>query len=351
MKLASFTALASVLLLTPALSYAGFKGSIEFTAEEKAKHVDQLDNIMHAAADCLEADITRHKMFMKKYDISAFYGDNSNFAKVTNGDGSIRYTSKDEKRELLRKAGINRNFLQELIPDAECKGGIDECPNMMQPTSCIGMVMKCLAKGFRSVGHEESWQKLRRYAIANGVQGDALLDGLQKLGWKILYWNPDVSLNKKRDQKDQRDYPGNPKNVWGQHEATWQTVLNKRRYYFNEVDDYSSLVNFGKKPPRWMRDVPFFIGIAHLGYHVFPGTYGDVVEAHSARPITDKETIEKSEFSPGSRKGGPRGGMYLSGIMGIPPGYGANSPRTNSRERDYNEEDLSNDFQREDYRR
>lgn len=326
MNFAFLALVGSALLLSqPTAANAGFKGTLEFSPEEKALHLKQLQQIIGTAADCLEDDIARHKRFMKEYDISAFYGDNSPFAKVTNRDGTSRFTTKEEKRYMLRKAGISKDFLKELIPDGDCKGGLEECPNMMQPTSCIGMVMKCMAKGFRAVGNEDTWQKLRRYTIANGVQGDAFMDGLQKLGWKIFYWNPDVSLNEKRDRKDQRNYPGNPKNIWGQHEASWQSVLNKRRYYFNVVDDYSSLVNFEKDPPEWIKSVPFFVGIAHLGYHVFTGAHGEVVEAHSSRPITDKETVEKSEFSPGRRSGGPRGGMYLSGIMAIPPGYGDDS--------------------------
>jgi len=306
---------------TTASTFAGFKGTIDFTEEEKGKHLQHLEAMMESSAECLEADIRRHKKFIRKYGISAFYGDNSDFAKKTGADGKAVATTKDEKRQMLRDADIDEDFLHDLIPDGECKGGLDECPYMMQPTSCIGLALRCLKTGLLATGQNETWSKLRAYTIANNSTGDAVQDGLQKLGWKILYWNPDTSMNREWDLEEQQEYPGNPKNIWGQHVATWASVMNKQRYYFNAIDDSTSLVDFGRRLPRFMKEVPFFLGIAHLGYHVFPGTYGDIVEAHSTRKVTDKETIEKSEFAPLKSRGGPRGGPYKTGIVAIPPGY------------------------------
>ncbi len=307
-----------------AQSHANFKGSLEFTDEEKVLHLQNLESMMESSAECLEADIRRHKKFIRKYGISAFYGDNSDFARKIGPDGKAVTTTKEEKRQMLRDADIDEDFLAELIPDGDCRGGLDECPYMMLPTSCIGLVMRCLKTGFEDTGQAEIWGKLRAYTIANGVQGDALQDGLQKLGWKILYWNPDTSKNQEWDLEEQQQYPGNPKNIWGQHQTTWSSVMNKQRYYYNVVDDSTSLVDFGRRLPRFMKKVPFFVGIAHLGYHVFPGTYGDIVEGHSTRKVTDKETLEKSEFAPLKSRGGPRGGPYKTGIVAIPPSYEEN---------------------------
>jgi len=305
----------------PFLAQAGFQGSIQFSEAEKSQHRAGLEKLMDVAAECLETDIRRHKYFMEEYGISAFYGDNSPFHKKKGPDGKMVITTKAEKRKMLRKEDIDEDFLLDLVPEKECKGGIGECPYMLQPTSCIGLAMKCLAAGFKEAGQEEIWQKVRRYTILNNSQGDALQNGLQQLGWKILYWNPDTSRNEDWDENEQELYEGNPKNIWGYHAASWATVMNKQRYYFNVVDDYSSLVDFGRQLPDFMERVPFFVGIAHLGYHVFPGTYGEIVEAHSTRKITDKLTVEKSYFSPMRSRGGPRGGPYKSGIVAIPPGY------------------------------
>jgi hypothetical protein len=343
MRIFSLALLSTLLALPHPSNAAGFKDVPVFSEQEKSQHLMTLNTLMESAAGCLEADITRHKQFLKKYDVSAFYGDNTDFARKIMPDGTKVLTTKAEKREILReKYGVKDKYINELIPAGECKGGLKECPNMMQNTSCIGLVMKCLKKGFQDAGQEKLWQKLRLYALANGVRGDVVQDGLQKLGLKILYWNPDTEENESWDKKDQRRYPDNPQNIWGQHVASWESVRTRQRYYFNKVDDYHSLVDFRKDQPEFMKRVPFFVGIAHLGYHVFPGTYGEVVEGHSARDLDDKETVEKSEFNPIRRGGGPRGGEYNSGLIAIPPGYLEETSRDESR--DQSSDDFESDF-------
>ncbi len=314
-------ALALVTALPSPSQAAGWNGSVEFTEAEKSAHLQALPQILDTASECLEFDLRRHKTFIKEYGVSAFYGDNSSFAVKTLRDGTRVATTKEEKREFLREEGLDEESVEALVPNGECKGGLDECPEMMQPTSCIGLVMKCLKKGMLEAGHAETWQKIRLFALANGVSGNSVIHALRGLGWKAVYWNPDTSRNEKWDERDRRNHPGNPKNIWGQHADSWKTVQEKRKYYLNDVDDAESLVDFGHFPPRWLKKVPFFFGIAHLGYHVFPATYGDIMEAHSTRKITDKKTVEKSKFQPLIPLGGPRGGQYNSGLMAIPPGY------------------------------
>lgn len=302
-------------------AHAKWNGSVEFTEAEKAAHLESLPQIMDTASQCLEADLSRHNEFMKKYGVSAFYGDNSAFAVKTLPDGTRVATTKEEKREMLREEDLDEKDVLDLVPEGECKGGLEECPKMMQPTSCIGLVLKCLKKGLLEVGHQETWQKIRLFALANGSSGNSLIHALRGLGWKSVYWNPDTSRNEKWDRRDQAKHPGNPKNIWGQHAASWKSVQERRKYYFNDVDDATSLVNFGHFPPKWWKTVPFVVGIAHLGYHVFPATYGEIMEAHSTRKITDKKTVEKSKFRPLIPFGGPRGGEYNTGLMAVPPGY------------------------------
>jgi len=87
----------------------------------------------------------------------------------------------------------------------------------------------------------------------------------------------------------------------------------RAQFYFNTVDDYHSLVNFGMRPPADFESVPFFVGTAHGGYHVFPGMFGRVIEGHSTREVTDPQTIESFEIHPIANGGGPRGN-YRSGL-------------------------------------
>lgn len=304
-------------------AFAGFQGNVEFTDLEKETHLQQMDQFLETASDCLHGELDRHKQFMKKYGVSAFYGENSSFAKKAGPNGTKVPTTVEEKRKMLLDADVDEDLAKQMVPDQPCAGGVEECPLMMQPTSCIGIALKCISKSLKATGQDQTWAKLRKYVVMeNQSTGNALLDGLQKLGWKLAYWNPDTDKNEKWDAKDQKDYPGNPQNIWGQHAAMWKQVQTSHMYYFNHVDDWETLVDFGGRTPRATKDAGFFVGIAHLGYHVFPGSYGRVLEGHSTREITDKKTVEESAFSPDRflGGGGPRGGPYKSGLMALPPG-------------------------------
>ena len=153
-----------------------------------------------------------------------------------------------------------------------------------------------------------TWKKVDRFTVANGVGGTAMQFALQKLGWRVLYWNPTSSESVMR-RWDDDDFARNGENasgtnvvtwqsertnsrgqhiynpVWGSHLYRFKTVMNRDKYYLNPVDDKRSLVGFGDSEPRVLARVPFFVGIAHAGYHVFPGSYGTVIEAHSTRDI------------------------------------------------------------------
>jgi hypothetical protein len=66
------------------------------------------------------------------------------------------------------------------------------------------------------------------------------------------------------------------------------------------------------------------VGIAHAGYHVFPGRKGDVIEAHSMRNIAARDNIEFSEFNPLATGGGPRwtnSEKYRSGLIVVPEDF------------------------------
>ena len=144
---------------------------------------------------------------------------------------------------------------------------------------------------------------------------------LQKLGWKTYYWNPQTSQNSVWDAQEKANDPNNNKHFWGYHVYRWSTINGPgRNYYTNVVDNFSSLVNFGSQPPLGLKKVPFFIGTAHTGYHVFPGKFEQVIEGHSTRAITDSKTMESSSFNPLQDGGGPRG-VYRTGLMSVPPGY------------------------------
>jgi len=284
--------LASLLLLATAAF--SFEGEVSFSSEEIRRHQESLNLVIEEAADCLQRDLDHHARFYQQYRISPFYGDRSEFAKMTPA----------QKRQVLRSLGLQPQLLSQL-----------------QPTSCVGITLKCLGSGFAKAGQQDLWAKARAFTVLNNVDGTALQFALQKLGWKVLYWNPDTRFNERWDFNEQSKDPQNTQRFWGYHSYRWATVRSRKLYMYNPVDDATSLVNFDRRVPQRFQAIPFWVGTAHTGYHVFAGTFGRVVEGHSTRAINDPQTVETSFFNPLEVGGGPRG-QYFSGLMAVPPYYG-----------------------------
>ena len=269
-----------------------FNGSIGFTDLEREAHAKALPMILSAAAECLKTDLQRQRDFYSKYGIAAYYGDRSAFSKLSDAQKRAKLVALHKDPKLLAQ---------------------------MTATSCVGLVRSCLGQGF-AAGHEtDLWKRLDGFLLKNDVDGSYLQMGLQKLGWKIYYWNPDVNQNGVFDREDQQSHPNNSDHFWGEHAENWSTVMRKRKYYVNTVDNFSALVDFKTQTPPILQRTPFFVGTAHMGYHVFPGTFGQVIEAHSTRAITDSKTVQTAAFNP-LAGGGPTDGEYRSGIIALPPG-------------------------------
>ena len=307
-------------LCVPLFVWAGYKDPPSFSAEEIARHQSSAGKIAREASSCLKEEFAFHETFYAKWHISPFYGDRSKFSQVKDGDGE-RGTTQEEKRDYLREFG-DRKFL--IIKKRWfTEKDITYLLSVLKPTSCIGLVLKCLGRGFESANQADIWQKLKAYTMANGVSGLALQDGLQKIGWKVIYWNPEIARNGEWDENERDDDPDDTGHVWGHHAENWENVKKNRKYLFNKVDDITSFTDFRNQVPHIMKEVPFFVGTAHGGYHVFPGSYGKIVEGHSTRMLDDKNTLEQSWFNPLADDGGPRAGTgkYRSGLVAVPPGF------------------------------
>jgi hypothetical protein len=278
----------------------GARADLLFSAEEISAHERAATTIARGAADCLDATYRDHLSFYRKHGISRYYG--------------------ERKEEHQTEAG--------LIAELEKYGKDPAFVDSLLPTSCIGLTLKCLGVGFRKAGQTKTWNKLKAVVKANGVLGTDLIFQLRKLGWRTLYWNPNPAKNAAWDADDrarERAPKGKKANiVWGQHEALYSEVLTKKTYQKIPIDDASTLVDFGENPPASFLTTPFFVGIAHSGYHVFPGHEGKVVEAHSTRNLNSSHNLETSEFNPLAPGGGPRWTgkeRYRSGVIAVPPGY------------------------------
>ncbi len=292
--------------------FAGAKAQalIDFSAAEKAEHQQKLPVILQTAAKCLDATYADHVQFFDRYQASKYYGNRR-----------ADYRTLEQRASALQASGFSEVQAYEIA-------------RQQVGTACITMTVQCLEKGFQSAGGLSltSWGKIMTHLRAVDMLGTDLQIALQDLGWKIYYWNPATSEEQmiRWDEEDRRIAPlssaqiaaGRRHNaVWGNHLAHFKNATQLGKYYQTKVDNASKLVGFGDKPPAAFASVPFFVGIAHVGYHVFPGRYGDVIEAHSMRHLRARDNIETAPFNPLGSGGAPKWTnteKYRSGLIAVP---------------------------------
>jgi hypothetical protein len=302
MRFAFVLLLATIFVSNPAHAW---QGTIAFTEREVSEHAVAVPRIISTAVACLQNDLDRHQSFFKQYRVSRFYGDRSAFGKMKDG----------ERLEHIKGVLYNLGYRPQEIPKLA-----SYIFSQMEPTSCVGLVLKCLGNGFKQNGQAEVWARIAAYARLNGQDGTSIQNALQGLGWRVLYWNPWTQFSAQWDATEQAKDPTNENRFWGYHAYRLKTVMGQHKYLYNTVDDVTTLVNFGRTVPASFRSIPFFVGTAHTGSHVFPGMAGNVIEGHSTRQITDGQTLESSPFNPLEDGGAPRG-SYYSGLVAVPPGY------------------------------
>lgn len=289
-------------------SQAKYKGTISFSQEEINYHYQQSKTFNDIAARCLMDYKQEHLDFYYnncKGDIclSKFYGERR-YSKKKNAyrpDGTpLIYLG-----NALDEIGFPRNYIEK-----------------MQSTSCIGMTLNCLKTAFLNTNQSKQWEKIRQYVVVeNDSRGTVLQKALRHLGWKVYYWNPspvsEIYENMKRWDEEEKNWQSK-----GHHTYRYNSVMNKGTYWYNKVDNKTDLVGFDQDQPELLKQTPFWVGTAHTGYHVFPGTFSEVVEAHSTRHITSVDNLEFSVFSPLVKGGGPKWTKtekYRSGLIAIPP--------------------------------
>ena len=314
--LGSATLLASLFSTSAGAQVSGSN----FTAEEIAIHRERAPQVAEISAQCINGIWSTHTSFFRRYGFSKYYG-NRHFGK--------NYHRVDVRRQTLRQ-----NFPR-LSEQA-----INQGAPQMESTACVTMALQCLETAFIQTGQAQTWQKLRNWVgrpnprTGGSVNwfGHELQLALIDLGWRSLYWNPDPTQNAAWDAQEneiwQRTVPEKPHDPKrGQHVATYNSVMRRGVYYTVPIQDRQTLVGFGTRPPEIFKRIPFFVGIAHLGYHVFPGSFGQVVEAHSMRRLGAFDNIERGEFNPlmANQNGyAPRWTnieLYRSGILVVPPGF------------------------------
>lgn len=272
-----------------------------FTSAEIGKHRGSLKAFTKSASDYLDWVYKDHLAFYNRWGVSKYYGNRK-----------PEHKTKELRIKQLQKFGKPVFLADQQVA-----------------TACILLAMQACEQGFNATGMASTWKKIVNHLkIGQKFYGTDLQIMLQQLGWKIYYWNPDPSKNAQWDAEDQALNPLKPGRkwmpVWGGHALRYASVKNNNTYYDAKVDDGSKLVGFKKTQPPAFKKVPFFVGIAHAGYHVFPGRKGEVVEAHSMRSMIAKDNIEFSEFNPLGSGGGPRwtnSEKYRSGLIAVPEDF------------------------------
>ena len=270
---------------------------VSFNEREIRQHNAYIHQLAAVSADCLEWHYQDHLNFYNQWGISKYYGDRRSDYSTPEG---------------LLAALLYYNKPAELVTQLE---GI----------SCVGLAMKCLKQGFTSIGLATTWDKIEK-VLGKDKLGTVLQKNLIALGWKSYYWNPDPSMNEIWDAEDRRLNPLKPgkewMSVWGGHAPRYEHA--KKGFYYERsllVHDAVSLVGYKDVQPAFFKQIPFFVGIAHAGYHVFPGRNGQVIEAHSKRDLDAFDNLEYSEFNPLKVGGGPRWTpteLYRSGVVVTP---------------------------------
>lgn len=272
-----------------------------FTTAEIRKHRDTLDVFTDAAADFLDWVFADHIAFFNKWGVSKYYGERR-----------LEHKTRDRRIAQLRKFGKPTFLVDQQVA-----------------TACIVLAMQACERGFNATGMPNTWKKINTQLKVDGkLFGTDLQIMLQQLGWKIYYWNPDPSKNAEWDADDKALNPLRPGRVWmpvwGGHALRHASAVNRGIYHDSKVDNATKLVGFKKTQPPAFKSVPFFVGIAHAGYHVFPGRRGDVVEAHSMREMTARDNIEVAPFNPLATGGAPRwtrSEKYRSGLIAVPQDF------------------------------
>ncbi|MCM3902384.1 MAG: hypothetical protein ND866_11810 [Pyrinomonadaceae bacterium] len=274
-----------------------------FSAEEIQRHAASLPLITTTAASYLDDIYADHVNFYKKWRVSKYYG--------------------DRRKDYATKAGR--------VKALESYGKPASLADQLVGTACIRLAMDAVKSGLLAAGMESTWKNIHDILkIDNLLLGTDLQVMLRQLGWKIYYWNPNPDKNAEWDAEDRALNPLKPGKTWnavcGGHAAHYNTATNSRVYGYGKipVDNAQSLVGFGTTPPPEFRKVPFFIGTAHDGYHVFPGRRGDVIEAHSMRDLNAFDNLEISPFNPLKSGGGPRWAgsqKYRSGLIAVPQAF------------------------------
>jgi hypothetical protein len=165
--------------------------------------------------------------------------------------------------------------------------------------SCIGWALEVTGAAYQAIGRGAVWTLIRRATVVRQALGTVLLEQLLKDGWTGVYWNPDTK---------------NPADGSNEHPFSASVARSQKSYYKLRVSD--SIVDYKATPPNRagiekLAKMPYWVGIARGGMHVFCGSRESVSEYHWDHGPTSTTAIEVISLESFA---------WLSGMLCFPPG-------------------------------
>lgn len=338
MKLILFTL--SVLNLSIAHARPSVSDIVSFSSQEKQAMIDFAEDISENARNCLihtyqeNIDFHSNVQSVDGSSLGTRYGDQLHSRSQNNVIDQIlneifSYDAVQAKRALVYQNALEvQDFLETQgmvkVPLSRVASTAKRfMKNKKDGTSCVTLARDCIREALDKIQNaslDSANAKIMREFSRSKAMGTVFMNLLQLAGWKVYYWNPDTSRNYEFDLFERYYQPPFSDNT-GYHRYIYQKITRseqqgqKGKYLevnYNRhvngakslvrhtviVDDSRTLTNFGAATPQFLKDEPFYMGIAHMGFHVFLGSYGEVIEGHSKRPISDDSLLERSEFNP-----------------------------------------------------
>jgi hypothetical protein len=400
-----FAAAAALAVFTPN-AFARYSEAC-FTPDEVRTMIAKRDVVSKGAADCLKNYWSTHQAFFQKNGYSKYFGVrnrtldtvdkrarallfilapnalpralNQQFEALYYQTAKVEADGKQEPPGLtdienyfkranpavyaaIEQAKVDKQLIQRAQEErGKERGGADlrgDTDPLEQNISCVDLSRRCLQEGMKQAGMIDTFEKIDHVVLKHDVSGTEIQKGLSDLGWKTLFFDPDPSQNAAWDEEDKciaplpAPVPGKKPAVWvgswGGHAEVYNSVMKKGIYPLGgevplPIDDKRLLVGYRTSVPAQFSKVPYFIGTAHGGYHVFPGFFGNVIEGHSVRALGSIDNMQVSVFNPTGQayagkpecaapdtqgqpelKGGPRwtdSEHYRTGVIVVPPGY------------------------------
>lgn len=328
----------AVLSIRPIVTYENFRTvdiEVEFGESRLLPAITvnpEWQQVVDGALKSISEEIEAHVNGLATTGIGSMYGPKSYYAKLESDEARLEYIEKRKK------------------PGTQ--------PPLPKLTSCIGFVQNQLRAGYLSAGKRDRILEIDRYVGHKDGQGGYLLQQLQEDGWKLIYWAPDARnpterLKNRSKESDHHRWTFGMVNA-GKGYLTGSKSTLKRTNGPDELDIFPGLkvdylaVNYRPTNPtldpeeaalwdKWvpeeqrhdikvlrnlkadefLQSLPFFVGIANGGYHVYLGSKGMIIESHSTRGPTDQTNIELRPFN---QFGLFEKESYLTGVIAVPPG-------------------------------